>query len=93
MTITRTNHFEAQAGQEEALYAFLQSIIGLVQGCPGCISCTLYRGVEQPAQLLIIEEWQSVEAHQNAAQAVPPEKIGEALKLLAKPPAGMYYQR
>ena len=38
-----------------------------------------------------IEEWDSIADHQNAAKAIPPEKMKEAMALFGKPPAGMYY--
>jgi quinol monooxygenase YgiN len=92
MTITRINQFEAKPGAEEKLYAFLQSVISVILTCPGCISCRLLRSTENPACLAIIEEWDSIESHKKAAQAIPPEKLAEAAALFAKPPSGMYYR-
>ena len=91
MAITRINQFEAKAGSEEKLYVFLQSVISTIETCPGCISCQLLRGVDNPACFAIIELWDSIESHQKAARAIPAEKLSEAMALLAKPPAGMYY--
>jgi len=92
MSITRINHFEAKPGSEDALHAFLQSVISVVETCPGCIAVQLLRGAESAAQLAIIEQWDSIEAHQRAAQAIPPEKMQEAMALFAKPASGMYYR-
>lgn len=92
MTITRINQFEAKAGLEEKLHAFLQSVISVILNCPGCIACKLLRSAENPACLAIIEEWDSIESHQKAAQAIPKEKLAEAGALFAKPPSGMYYR-
>lgn len=92
MAITRINQFEAKAAAEEKLYAFLQSVISVIKACPGCISCRLLRSTENPACLAIIEEWDSVESHQRAAHAIPPEKLAEAAALFAKPPSGTYYR-
>ena len=91
MAITRINQFEAKAGSEEKLYAFLQAVISVVAACPGCISCRLLRSTENPACLTIIEEWDSIGSHQSAAHAIPREKLAEAAALFAKPPSGMYY--
>ncbi len=91
MAITRINQFEAKAGAEDALYAFLESVIAVIEKCPGCISCRLLRSTEDTASLAIIEEWDNIESHQKAAQAIPREKLGEAAAMFAKPPAGMYY--
>lgn len=92
MAITRINQFEAKASQEEKLYSFLQSVISIIEACPGCISCKLLRSTENSACLAIIEEWESIEAHRSAARAIPPEKLTEATELFAKPPSGMYYK-
>lgn len=91
MSITRINQFEAKAGSEEKLYAFLRSVISVVAACPGCISCRLLRSTENSAGLVIIEEWDSIESHKDAARAIPREKLAEASALVAKPPSGMYY--
>lgn len=91
MAITRINQFEAKPGAEDALHAFLESVIAVVEKCPGCLSCRLLRSTESPALLAIIEEWESIDAHKNAAHAIPREKLAEAAALFAKPPSGMYY--
>lgn len=92
MTVTRINHFEARAGAEDALHVFLQSVISVIKSCPGCLSCQLLRSVESPACLAIIEIWDTIESHQQAARAIPPEKMAEVMMLLAKPASGMYYK-
>lgn len=92
MTITRINQFEAKAGMEEKLHAFLQSVIAVITACPGCVSCRLLRSTENPACVAIIEEWDSIESHKKAAHVIPPEKLAEAAALFAKPPSGMYYR-
>jgi quinol monooxygenase YgiN len=92
MFITRINQFEARPGSEEALYAFLQSIISIIVTCPGAVSCRLLRSTDDPASFAIIEEWDSIEAHQMAARAVPREKMAEAAALFAKSPSGAYYK-
>ncbi len=74
------------------MFEFLQSVISIIKNCPGCISCKLLRSTENPAHLAIIEEWESIEAHQNAAKSVPPEKMKQAMALFARPPSGTYYR-
>ena len=91
MAITRINHFEAKAGSEQALYEFLQSVILVVKDCSGCLGCQLLRSIENTANLVIIEQWDNVESHKQAASAIPPEKLKDAFSLFAKPPAGVYY--
>lgn len=91
MTITRINQFEAKPGAEERLYTLLRSVISIIETCPGCLSCRLLRSTENPACLAIIEEWDRIESHQKAAQAIPREKFAEVSALFGKPAAGMYY--
>jgi quinol monooxygenase YgiN len=77
---------------EERLYAFLGAVVSAVKSCPGCISCRLLRSTEDPGQFIIIEEWESIESHQQAASAIPPERLQEAIAMLGKPAHGMYYK-
>jgi quinol monooxygenase YgiN len=92
MTVTRINHFEAKPGSEDKLQALLRSVISVILDCPGAVSCKLLRSVEKHSSFAIIEKWDSIEAHQRAAKAIPPEKMAEATALFAKPPVGEYYQ-
>jgi len=92
MTIIRINQFEAKKGLEEELFEFLRSVISTIEKSRGCKSCQLLRSTDNPAQLAIIEEWDSIEDHQAAARAIPPEKMTQAMALFAKPPSGAYYR-
>jgi quinol monooxygenase YgiN len=92
MAITRINQFEAKAGEGEKLHAFLRSVITTIEACKGCLSVRLLRSAEQAERLAIVEEWESIEAHQAAASAIPREQMAEAVALFASPPAGMYYR-
>ena len=90
--ITRINQFQAKKECEQKLVEFLQSVISIVEKSPGCISCQLLRSMDNPAHLAIIEVWESVEDHRNAAKAISPQKMAQAMALFAKPPAGTYYR-
>jgi heme-degrading monooxygenase HmoA len=92
MGITRINQFEAKTGSEEKLFEFLRSVISIVEKSPGFESCQLLRNTDNPAQLAIIEEWDSIEDHQKAAKAIPPETMTQAMAMFAKPPSGAYYR-
>jgi quinol monooxygenase YgiN len=91
MAVTRINHFEAKIGSERALYEFLQSVISIIKDCSGCLGCQLLRSIENSANLVIVENWDTVESHKQAANAIPPEKLKDAFALFAKPPVGVYY--
>jgi quinol monooxygenase YgiN len=91
MAITRINHFEAKAGSEQVLYEFLQSVISIVKECSGCLGCQLLSSIENTANFVIVEQWDTVESHKQAASVIPPEKLQDAFALFAKPPSGTYY--
>jgi quinol monooxygenase YgiN len=91
MAVTRINKFEARPGMEKDLQAFLSSIISLVLQAQGCQFCQLLRAQDNPAELVIIEVWDSVDAHQIAGKSIPPEKIAQVMPMLANPPLGTYY--
>ncbi|HET8668832.1 MAG TPA: antibiotic biosynthesis monooxygenase family protein [Terriglobales bacterium] len=92
MAVTRINLFTAKPGSEAQLCQFLDSILPIIRSCEGCHSCRLLLGAEDSSQLAIIEEWESIAAHQAAARAIPQEQIAQASTLFAKPPTGVYYR-
>jgi len=92
MSITRINHFESAEGKADELRQFLQGVITVVQSVDGCLGCKLLQDPDQPRRLAIVEVWDSVAAHQAAAQAIPPEEIAKVMPLLAGSPMGNYYK-
>ena len=92
MSVTRINEFHAGPGRSDALCDFLKSIIGMVVSSPGCLACELLVDSEDASQLVILETWDSIAAHQAAAKIIPPEKIAEVMPLLAEPVIGRYYR-
>jgi quinol monooxygenase YgiN len=92
LSITRINHFEAAEGKAEELRQFLKGVITVVQSVDGCLGCRLLQDPEQPRRLAIVEVWDSVAAHQAAAQAIPHGEIAKVLPLLASQPMGNYYK-
>lgn len=91
MAITRINHFEAKSGAEQSLYEFLQSVIATIKNCSGCLGCQLLRSLDNPASIVIVEQWVDVESHQRAASVIPAEQLKTAFAFFAKPPTGVYY--
>jgi len=92
MTVTRINHFEAKQDSINKLDAFMEKVVAKVRTLPGCRSVRLLRSVENRAHLAIVEEWDSIEAHQKAATTIPPDELSQVKALIAKPPVGEYYQ-
>lgn len=92
MAILRINHFRATAEKQAALREFLASIIGLIETSPGCLRCELATDAADESRFVIIEKWETVEAHQAAAARVPAEMLAAFRPLVAEPPTGQYYE-
>lgn len=91
MPIVRINEFQAAEGRAADLVAFLRNVVEVVSREPGCLSVQLLVGHDAGDQLAIIETWDSVEAHQAAAKAIPPEQLALVRPLLGAPPRGRYF--
>ena len=96
MSVLRLNEFTALPGQFEALTAQFEAILPIIRACEGCERCELLLkfadGNSDDERLIILEVWRDIEAHQNAAKAVPPERFQAVMALLAAPPKGQYYK-
>jgi quinol monooxygenase YgiN len=92
MSVTRVNQFHARAGQEEALRGRLQAIVSGLRATTGCEACSLLQDVAEPAVFVVIEVWESREAHQAAVQAIAPEELQAFMSILAEPPRGGYLE-
>jgi heme oxygenase (mycobilin-producing) len=93
MAVVRINEFIAAPGKSDELRAFLLSIIGLITGSAGSRRVDLVVSRDDSSTFVILEEWDSVEAHQAAAKLVPTEKVAQVMPLLAVPVKGAYYDR
>lgn len=92
MSVTRITEFRARAAQNDALRAFLAPIVPGIAASPGCESCRLLQGHDDPARFLVIEVWESAEAHQASARAIPPKQLTHVRELLDGAPRGEYFQ-
>ncbi|MFJ3044868.1 putative quinol monooxygenase [Herbaspirillum chlorophenolicum] len=91
MSITRINSFRAQEHHASDLKNFLMGILPAVRASAGCQSCELLQDHGDPRRIVIVEVWDSVEAHKESLRHVPPESIRQAKEFLAEPPTGAYY--
>ena len=92
MSITRINEFRAQNEHAATLRDLLRSVLPMIEASEGCRSCQVLQSLDDPAQIVVIEVWDSVEAHQASVKNIPPGLLQEAMQLLAAPPKGGYYQ-
>ncbi len=91
MRVVRMNAFMAKEETVGELREFLNSIIPYIEGSTGCLSCRLLHSQEDPKRFVVIEEWESKEAHQASAQNIPVKDVEHVINLLAAPPGGEYY--
>ena len=92
MNIIRINEFHAAAGQSDAALASLRQIVPAIEASPGCQSCELLQGLDKPARVVLVERWDSVEAHKAALRAGQPQAFEQLGKLLDRPPTGAYFK-
>ncbi len=92
MSITRINEFKAREGQVEALLSKLRISVPTIRASRGCLSCQVLQHLETPSRIVIIEKWESEEAHEAAVKAIPVAVLKETMKLVAEPPYGEPYR-
>lgn len=91
MTITRINEFEAVPSKGAELYAFLTSLQHYIESSAGCLSCEVLRKSDNDLILVVIEKWETKDAHRQSIESYPQEKMAEVMPLFALPPKGGYY--
>lgn len=90
MSVTRINEFRAKDGQAQGLRDFLASIVPAIEASDGCRSCRLLRDLDDETAFVVVEVWDSVEAHKASVGNITPEQLEEVRRLLAGPPQGRY---
>ena len=91
MSVTRINEFQAKDGQSQRVGDFLTSIVSVIEASEGCRSCRLLQDLDDERSFVIIELWDSLEAHKASAKDIPSEQLEEIMQLLASPPQGRYF--
>jgi len=91
MSVTRIGEFQAQEGKAERLRTLLAAALPGIRSSKGCRSCRMFQGQSDPARIVVIEVWDSVEAHQASVKGIPPEMAEKARSLLAATPKAEYY--
>ena len=91
MSITRISEFQAKDGQPQGLRDFLNSIVPTIEASEGCRSCRLLQDQDDERRFVVIEVWDSIEAHKASVKDIPTEQLEEVMQLLASPPQGRYF--
>lgn len=92
MSITRINTFRALDDHVDELKSFLLALLPTIRASSGCQSCQLLQDQTIPSRMVIIEIWDSIEAHHDSLQHVSQASIDQVKTMLASPPVGGYYQ-
>ena len=90
MPITRINTFRAHAGQEAALRDALLSLLPGIGAAAGCVSVRLLHDAQDATRFVVLEVWESVDAHRASLQGFDPDEFAHVMKLFAEPPSGEY---
>ena len=94
MDIFRIGEFRAHPGEGDALLDLLNKyFVPMIEESDGWLAYQIFQRQDEPEKVMIIELWESLEAHQASAQDIPAEVLGKVRKLLAEAPAGGYYAR
>jgi quinol monooxygenase YgiN len=92
MSIARIGEVRSKEGLMDDLKEFLISIMPGIEASEGCRSVQLYQGQDDPSRFIMIEVWESIEAHQASVRNIPAEQLGEIRLLLADSPSGSYFK-
>jgi quinol monooxygenase YgiN len=91
MSVTRIGEFQAQEGKVERLRALLMAALPAIRSSKGCRSCRLLQSQGDDGRILVIEVWDSIDAHQASVKSIPPEMVEKTRSLLASAPKAGYY--
>lgn len=91
MRVIRMGEMQAAEGKSDELRAFLLSIVPLITGSEGCVSCQLLHNQDDPAKFAMIEVWETVEFHRASVKNIPPAMLAAIRPLLGAAPSGSYY--
>jgi quinol monooxygenase YgiN len=63
MSVTITASFPTKAEESDRFHDTLVSVLPDTRAFDGCIRITTHRGLDDPSQILLIEEWESREKY------------------------------
>ncbi|HEX7821355.1 MAG TPA: antibiotic biosynthesis monooxygenase family protein [Sphingobium sp.] len=70
----------AKDGHEDAFAAvFDADTLALISGAPGCLGARVGRGVENPGKMILLVEWETLDAHTAFTGSPPHGAFGKAI--------------
>jgi quinol monooxygenase YgiN len=91
MSITRINEFTAKQDQGDRLRDLLSSLLADLDTVAGCRSCQVLQSTEHSTRIVVLEVWDSVEAHRASVQDISPDDVAQLMPLLDSAPKGEYF--
>jgi quinol monooxygenase YgiN len=92
MSIIRINEFQAKEGQGSDLLELLNSSAPIPASTEGLHSYQILQNLNDPTRIVVIETWDTVEAHQRSAKKIPVSVFEKAVRMMSTPPKGDYYR-
>lgn len=90
--VLRMGEMRARLGKSDDLHAFIyRVIVPSLETAAGCEGVDVWQDARDPLRYLIVEYWDSVEAHRASVQQIDPEDIKVIMELLDDSPRGNYY--
>lgn len=91
MNVTAIIRLKAKSGQGEALRKAFTGPLEEVRRHPTCYYADMFVSAEQTDELLLLEEWESAEDHQNyVAEMRASGSMGALMELMAGAPETTY---
>src|SRR2546423_15162177 len=92
MQVTRFNHFTANADTNDTLRSSLLGLLPMIAASSGCLSCELFQSRDNPARFVVVEVWDSIQAHQAAVKTISTDALTGIQALLQEMPTGEYFE-
>ena len=70
----------------EELLRTLRSVVGPVRGTAGCLRCNLLEDVQDPTEVVFVEDWRSEEAFVRHIRTDVFRRVLQGMDLAAEPP-------
>ena len=84
-------HFHAKAGKGAELHALIGPAVPRLKDLDGCVGGSLYYDIDSPDLIVLIEHWESVEAHRAFIARIEADgTMDEINPLLESEPARRY---
>jgi quinol monooxygenase YgiN len=92
MTVARLYRLEAAEGKATQLEGALSELAGRVRQIAGCQGVEILRSSDNGSNFILIEKWDSIDAHKKGAKSLGKDAVSPMMAALAAPPAGSYLE-